>query len=207
MDCRGIVLLLPEFLTNRLDDKEKRSVQEHLNNCERCKNELKETGNLLNFAEANTTKNEEAPEGFFSEFWQDLYKRIQYEGLNKTKTQYNFLRFLTAPFKLKAYQLASIPVLLILGILLFYSIEQDKESHTNFSLAERFSSTLSAKLNLSLSPEKSEEKLTLPELFKSVTGSSDEFTINWKEVLDPKKRSDAYESFTTFVADIVIEIR
>lgn len=208
MDCRDIILLLPEFLTNRLNDKEKRSVQEHLNKCENCKNEFKEIGNLLNFAEANTTKYEEAPEGYFDEFWPDLYQRIQYEGLNKTKTyKHNFLRFLTSPFKLKAYQLASIPVLLILGILLFYSIEQDKESHTNFSLAERFSSTLSAKLNLSLSPEKSEEKLTLPELFKSVTGSSDEFTINWKEVLDPKRRSDAYESFTTFVADIVIEIR
>lgn len=208
MDCRDIVLLLPEFLTNRLNDKEKRSVQEHLNTCERCKNEFKEIGKLLNFAEANTTKYEEAPEGFFGEFWQNLYKRIQYEGLNKTNTyKHNFLRFLTTPFKMKAYQLASITAILIFGALLFYSIEQDKESHTNFSLAERFSSALSAQLNLSFPFDKGDERLTLPKLFKSDRDSSNAVPINWKEVLDPEKRSDAYESFTTFVADFVIEIR
>ena len=208
MDCNSIVLLLPEFLTNRLSDTEKRSVQEHLNKCESCKRELAEIRDLMNFTEANTIKTEESLEEFFNEFWSNLYKRIQYEGLNKTKTlKHNILRFLTAPFRLKAYQLASLPAILILGILLFYSIEKDRESPNEFSLAKKFSSALSSQLNLSLLRDRSDEKLTLPELIESVKDSSNEVTINWKEVLNSKKRSDAYESFTDFVANIVIEMR
>lgn len=209
MECSNILLLLPEYIENRLNSDENKLVAGHLDRCESCLYELNEIKSLFSVTEPAEFQKENVPAGYFDELWPDLYKRIQKEGLNQAGHESNwFMRFFKSSYKTRFYQLASVPVVVLLAVMMYFSLEKDKTSPYGYSLAQRFSTAFSEKLTDSYAASAEKNASLLSVLFSTDKDSTaSDISIDFADVFSYEKQDKAYDKFTDLVADIVVQIR
>ncbi|MFC1564235.1 anti-sigma factor family protein [candidate division KSB1 bacterium] len=207
MDCKDIVLLFPEFVNGQLDDPERETVQSHLEECENCRIEYTETEKFLGVIETDSEEKMAPPEGYFAGVWQNLYIRIQEEGLNKkTNGIGGVLKTLSIVLRQRTYQAATVAVAAVLFVSLYFSMQSDRYRPSDSLLFQALKSAgIESTFNeLPVNLENGQKKLT--GVLSLGIGTTDEPLKQWEEILSSEKRQDFYDSLTDYLADAVIKL-
>jgi len=206
MTCREIELLLAEYADGRLGDVERKMVEDHLQSCTRCREELSGIEEMFAYAAPGFASREEAPEGYFDTVWPKLYSRIQEEKLNEPKIptmervrQFRLFR------SLGTFQLVNIVLIVIVGFSLYLVNLRESGSSTE-TLPQMLNESIAVDTSRTQSPAVSGTQTIPEDLAASGTGSESDPLAKWGQYLDPEKQRQMYESLTDYLAEVVIKI-
>lgn len=203
MKCDEILLLLPEYIEDRLSSEERQLVETHAAECTSCSAELKDLGRFLEVSAVDPENSMNPPDGFFDSVWPKLYDRVRTEEAAGTlSARKNLWNRLKDQFAQKPFQFAGLPTLAALLIFLLISYQSEKYQANEYSIAGRMSKMLSESLSETVIQGYSSSELSESVALNVLPDSSQ---INLSGILDSERRTQAYENFTDMLADFLIK--
>ncbi|MCP4726225.1 MAG: zf-HC2 domain-containing protein [bacterium] len=207
MDCKDIVLLLPELSSGMLEGKDKENVMQHLETCGKCQEEFSKIEGFLGHIPVKSEEELAPPEGYFPDVWQNLYSRIQEEGLNKKENGIKgILKYISFLFKRRTYQTVTGSLVVLLCVTMYFSMQSDRHNPSKSLLSEFLRG---AGLNEALSEiplDIDNGKKQFSNVLSFGIGSTEKPIQQWGELLSSEKRQNFYESLTDYLADAVIKL-
>lgn len=205
MNCREIKPLLPEYTAGRLSQEETERIASHLKSCTFCRADSLEITRFIESIRREEPKTD-TPPGFFETVWDNLYRRIQKEGLNKPGE--TILRRLTDflySFRPGVFQIVNVVLIISAGTWFFVSYRADitKPSQT---LVQNLIERATPQLQNEMGEKIDKGRETLVDIMSMGLASKGEPIEKLKNFIDPEKQRQLYNSLTDGLADIVIKI-
>ncbi len=208
MDCSAIELLLPEFAADRLNEQDCDLVRKHLTSCESCTNALRDCTELFGIVVPEEKSAITPPDGYFDEVWPHLHTTIQKEGLhNASSSKPKWLSMPLHSLKRAPYFAISAAAAVILAVVItFYDNPAE----------EPVSAITQPVIRAQNESEQNENPVSgitqsTPDITSVVNSGVKKLnlltTADVKGYLDPKKREDAYDSFTTYLANVIVSMQ
>ncbi len=207
LDCNDIVFLLPELSGKMLDDMDREKVLRHLENCAECREEYAKIEGFLEHIPVKTEEELAPPADFFPDMWQNLYSRIQVEGLNRKHNRINsILQYISFLFSRKTYQVLTGAAIVVLCVSMYYSMQSDRYTPQK-SLLSEFISGLGIENTMGdFTVDLDNRKKQLSNVLSFGIGSAEKPIQEWGAILSSERRQNFYETLTDYLADAVIKL-
>lgn len=205
MNCREIKPLLPEYAAGRLSQGETERAAAHLKSCTSCRADFLEITRFIESIRREEPKTD-TPQGFFETVWDNLYRRIQKEGLNKQReTVFGRLTDFLCSFRPGVFQIVNVVLIISAGTWFFVSYRADitKPSQT---LVQNLIERATPQLQNEMGEKIDKGRETLVDIMSMGLASKGEPIEKLKNFIDPEKQRQLYNSVTDYLADVVIKV-
>ena len=208
MDCSAIELLLPEFAANRLNERECGLVRKHLASCKSCANALRDCTELFGIVVPEEKSAITPPDGFFDEVWPQLHTTIRKEGLHNAPSSKP--KWLTMPLhslkRAPYFSISAAAAVILAVVITLYDNPAEEPVLDITQPVIRVQNESEQYENPASGVAQSTPGIT--NLVNAGVQKLNTFTTaNVRSYLDPKKRGDAYDSFTTYLANVVVSLQ
>ena len=208
MDCSEIKLILPEFTADRLNELDCDLVRKHIAFCKSCANALQDCTELFEIVVPEKKSVITPPDGYFDEVWPQLRTTIQKKGLSKAP--FSKPKWLTMPLhslkRAPYFAILTAAAVILAVVIMLYDNPAEKPVSDIMQPAIRAENDSEQNDNPVSGTTQSPPGIT------SVVNSGIQklnlfTTAGVKGYLDPKKREDAYDSFTTYLANVIVNMQ